>query len=413
MEDRRWPSPRRERKRPHEHDDRGTRRVRRRSDEGDDGHHSAYVRETTPRSPRRSEHRHGHDRRDSTHLAHRGHHRHRPRHASSTATRAHAAELPCGARALSRSADFDAFRPLFASYLDIQKQMDITSLDDREVRGRWKSFVGKWNSGELAEGWYQPETFQNATLDVQGAGNTPAGKRREIHTSPHEVRSAASGDRGDRLGADSPSQDTEEDKEEGEDDDDDDYGPTLPPQDEPSGAASAVSTTPSQTKHGPGIPTLSDLTLRRELEASDRADARALQRHERKADRALQKERLAELAPRADAGTRERRLEKRRDAREANAAFARAAGGGGGGEMAEMGDADLMGGGGGGDGGDDLQEYKRLQRDTERRRTEREVRREEALRAQREEREGRIREYRAREAQTVDMLREMARSRFG
>ena len=29
-------------------------------------------------------------------------------------------------------------------YLDIQKQIDIDTLDETEVKGRWKSFVGKW-----------------------------------------------------------------------------------------------------------------------------------------------------------------------------------------------------------------------------------------------------------------------------
>ena len=33
---------------------------------------------------------------------------------------------------------------MFALYLDIQKQIDIEELDEREVKGRWKSFVGKW-----------------------------------------------------------------------------------------------------------------------------------------------------------------------------------------------------------------------------------------------------------------------------
>jgi len=28
-------------------------------------------------------------------------------------------------------------------YLDIQKQIDIDTLDETEVKGRWKSFVGK------------------------------------------------------------------------------------------------------------------------------------------------------------------------------------------------------------------------------------------------------------------------------
>ncbi len=66
--------------------------------------------------------------------------------------------LPYDARALSRW-DFAAFEPLFAHYLDLQKQLRLADLDEHEVRGRWRRFVGKWNRGELAEGWYEPEMF--------------------------------------------------------------------------------------------------------------------------------------------------------------------------------------------------------------------------------------------------------------
>ncbi|KAF7544553.1 hypothetical protein G7046_g9761 [Stylonectria norvegica] len=73
-------------------------------------------------------------------------------------------ELPCGARPLSK-ADLRAFEPLLAEYLSLQKQRDVDAMDDRELRGRWKSFVGKWNRGELAEGWYDPETFARIVKD--------------------------------------------------------------------------------------------------------------------------------------------------------------------------------------------------------------------------------------------------------
>jgi len=33
---------------------------------------------------------------------------------------------------------------MFALYLDIQKQLVLDELDEHEVKGRWKSFVGKW-----------------------------------------------------------------------------------------------------------------------------------------------------------------------------------------------------------------------------------------------------------------------------
>ena len=33
---------------------------------------------------------------------------------------------------------------MFALYLEVQKQLDINDIKDREMRGRWKRFVGKW-----------------------------------------------------------------------------------------------------------------------------------------------------------------------------------------------------------------------------------------------------------------------------
>ncbi|KAI0863935.1 hypothetical protein F4860DRAFT_23618 [Xylaria cubensis] len=429
----RGPSPRSERKRLREHDAADERRVRRRSDECSRSEHRHKRRRS--RSPSRLEHR---DRReyrrrgDAGHPSHDGkslhrhtrsrsrspHHRreghpYSSRHDSTASHQRHTPKLPYNARSLSRSADHDAFRPLFARYLDVQKQIDIARLDEREVRGRWKSFVSKWNNGELAEGWYRPETFEDVMLDTRRASNGPEGERRQksvggrsafherrrgsspgpiqdMHTSQSEAHSGA---------PDLRSHDTEE---EGEDDDD--YGPTLPPRGDP-GHTMSTPKSLSQTKHGPGIPTLSDLTLRRELEASDHDDARALLRQERKADRTLQKERLDELVPRADPSSQARRLEKRREVRDANTSFANAKSSN---EMPDLTDADLMGANDGG-----IEEYKKLKREAERKKTEREVKREEILRAKREEREDRIKEYREREAHTVDMLREIAKSRFG
>ncbi|KAI0438956.1 hypothetical protein F4803DRAFT_70197 [Xylaria telfairii] len=453
----RGPSPPSERKRSHEHDDGADeRRVRRRSDEYS---HSEQKHKRRSRSPRPSEYakhrdyeqdrRHRHLRnvrhlndddasslqhtnshsRSPTRYRHHDRHPHPTRHVSKASHQCQPPELPYNARLLSRSTDFDAFRPLFARYLDVQKQIDMAMLDEREARGRWKSFVSKWNNGELADGWYRPETFEDVMLDAQGAGNRLKGERRQepidrlsvanerqcgyssgstqaMHTFKQHDRV-----RYGRVGADLGSRDTGEEEEDerekdddDDDDDDDDYGPTLPPQDDLD-CISGISKSLSQTKHGPGIPTLSDLALRRELEASDRDDARSLLRQERKADRTLQKERLDELAPRADPGSQARRLEKRHEVRDANSSFANAKSSN---EMPDLPDADLMGGDGGG-----IEEYKRLRREADRRKTEREVRREEILRAKREEREDRVREYREREAHTVDMLREIAKSRFG
>jgi hypothetical protein len=52
-------------------------------------------------------------------------------------------QLPLNARALVKH-DLKGFKSLFALYLDIQKQIDIDELDENEIKGRWKSFLGKW-----------------------------------------------------------------------------------------------------------------------------------------------------------------------------------------------------------------------------------------------------------------------------
>ncbi|KAI2635224.1 hypothetical protein GGS21DRAFT_517602 [Xylaria nigripes] len=397
------------RKRSHERDNADERRVRTRRNENcgpclprdrsRSPHRDTYHR-SRPRSPPRHHHTH----------------HHRYHHAPAAPHQDRDQDLPFNARQLSRSADLHTFRPLLARYLDVQKRIDISSLDERELRGRWKSFVGKWNNGELAEGWYRPETFEDAMLDLRTADNrldcegkrdrrdqiSPRERRRgsvvgNIHITKHDV--ADSDDVGGRGEENIELRDAEK---EDDDEDDDDYGPTLPTQDDANHVATSQSQSQSQSRHGPGIPTTSDLTLRRELEASDRQDALDQLRLARKADRAQQKERLDELVPRADPGSRARTLEKRREARDANASFAKAKAPN---DMLDVPDAELMGGG--------VEEYKRMRREVERRKTEREVRREEMVRARREERDERVREYREREAHTVDMLRDIAKMRFG
>jgi len=51
--------------------------------------------------------------------------------------------LPFKAKDLSKS-DLAEYKPLFASYLDIQKQIYIEDLSEEEAKGRWKSFIKKW-----------------------------------------------------------------------------------------------------------------------------------------------------------------------------------------------------------------------------------------------------------------------------
>lgn len=52
-------------------------------------------------------------------------------------------KLPFNACQLSRD-DLKDYMPMFALYLDIQKRLDIEDLNEKEVKGRWKSFFNKW-----------------------------------------------------------------------------------------------------------------------------------------------------------------------------------------------------------------------------------------------------------------------------
>ena len=68
-------------------------------------------------------------------------HRHKRRRSRSPAPKP--VVLPYKAKPLSKR-QYDEYRPLFQSYLDIQKQIQLDDLDEREVKGRWKSFVSRW-----------------------------------------------------------------------------------------------------------------------------------------------------------------------------------------------------------------------------------------------------------------------------
>jgi hypothetical protein len=48
--------------------------------------------------------------------------------------------LPFNAAPIS-TRDYDFLSPIFASYLSIQKDLSLNSLDTREAKGRFKSFV--------------------------------------------------------------------------------------------------------------------------------------------------------------------------------------------------------------------------------------------------------------------------------
>jgi hypothetical protein len=225
------------------------------------------------------------------------------------------------------------------------------------------------NQGELAEGWYDPQTKQKADS-----------RAREAHVET----------------ADSPA------------DSDDQFGPSLP------------SKRTASRKAGPGIPSRDDLEYRdgssflvastvpansaAELLDDDAAASREHAAQARKLERKQQRERLDELAPRADAGTRERQLEKRREQTAVHASFRATRSPG----AEEVPDADLLGDGGGG-GAEGL----RVAKEEERKKTERQLRREEIWRAKAEERRRRVEERQVDEERHVDMLTALARERFG
>lgn len=308
-------------------------------------HDRDEVKRRRSRSPHRSKSSHHHS-----------HHHHRSQEPP--------AKLPFKQPPLDKR-DFEQYQAIFADYLDIQKQLNIDELSEHEVKGRWKSFLGKWNKKELAEGWYDPETKRRADerWETRPTRRAPLPERPEQDLGKAEAEHNA----------------------DEEDEDDDGYGPALP------------------SKHlGPSIPSLDELQHRRELVDEDRSAQIADLRYERKQDRSLQKERLEEMAPRADPGSRERQMEKKRDTAAVNREFKDAKDGG---DM-DVGENELMG-------DDGIDGYKAKLKADQKKKNEREIRKEEVLRAREAEREERRSEFRKKEEKTMDMLRSIAKQRFG
>jgi hypothetical protein len=138
------------------------------------------------------------------------------------------------------------------------------------------------------------------------------------------------------------------------------------------------------------------------MEAEDAATRMDDIRYARKLDRKEKKAVLDELVPRAEAGTRERQLEKKKEVNEKMKSFREKSPG-----AAEVPDTELMGG------GDGIESYKKQKQELERKKNERELRKEEILRARMAEREERLQEYRSKEEGTMTMLKALAKQRFG
>ena len=174
------------------------------------------------------------------------------------------------------------------------------------------------------------------------------------------------------------------------DSDVDEFGPALPDHMD------------SKVRVGPAMPSGQDLQLRDELREEDRMYAREDLSYARKQDRKLQKDRLDDLVPIAEPGSRERQLEKKREVAASNKVFADHKSPG----VEEFGDRDLMG-------EDSLESFKRRKIEQERKKTEREIKKEEIWRARAAEREEKLAKRREKEEATMDYLKKLAKERFG
>jgi len=242
------------------------------------------------------------------------------------------------------------------------------------------------NHGELAEGWYDPQTFEKAKRNAKN-------QFMHLDQDPDSFHDTSQGASSQRNRNEQPN--TLEDS-----DTESEYGPAMPSTMLPSGLHPA--------KSGPSYPSLDDIRLRREADAEESAARRALEakalREDRRLDRKRQTEHVDEQLPRAEPNTRERQLEKRLETNASNRSFAASKNEGG---DVELRDSDVMGG------EDDLTKLKRTKEVDAKRKNEREQRREEFLMARRREREEKLKGMKEKEERTMDMLRELAKARFG
>jgi hypothetical protein len=298
--------------------------------------------------------------------------------------------LPFSRRPLIKE-ELPTYRRLFGYYLSVQKGIEMPDLDEREIKGRWKSFMRKWNRGELAEGWYDHDTYLKAhEMTWYDKGAHP-----KVRKTASTTQDTSSGIKSENSGGEGPADDGTSGHVRGsggqddEDDDGDGYGPSLP------------SAAGQMKRSGAAVPSLQDLSMRKEQDDEDRLGRVEELREARKLDRKEQKERLDELVPRADAGTRERKLEKKAAVNDKMREFREKSPG------MEANEQDLMGG------GDSVEELKKLKSADQKRKTERELWREETRRARMAEREERLKGLKEREEGTIKMLRELAKERFG
>lgn len=117
---------------------------RRHSSHRHDHQRQRDARSRSPNEPSTHSRTQGHAAMDRSHRERSPHTHHRKRkHSSHTKPEGEEIVLPDNARKLVKS-DLASFRPLLGLYLDIQKGKDIEDMEEDEVKGRWKSFLGKW-----------------------------------------------------------------------------------------------------------------------------------------------------------------------------------------------------------------------------------------------------------------------------
>ncbi len=148
------------------------------------------------RSPYRAFHNTSHRNRSTSPRREHRHHHHRHHHTSSLSKPKHALRptspprpitLPLRATKLSNH-DLAAYRPMFSSYLDIQKQIALEDLPEHEVKGRWKSFVNKWYVHPTIPLSTTP-LIENTCAKKADQGEEPWRIGRRLVRSRHEAQS--------------------------------------------------------------------------------------------------------------------------------------------------------------------------------------------------------------------------------
>ncbi|PWW73499.1 hypothetical protein C7212DRAFT_220113 [Tuber magnatum] len=314
----------------------------------------------------------------------RHHHHHRRRRHKRTRSPSPAIVRPLNAPRISRH-DFELHKDVFADYLDIQKGLLLSELDRAEAKGRFKRFVTHYNHGELARGWYDRIVNRKA----RDSSKAPEEQKSNFRKSEDSTRPEKKKRRMDALQSDKKDKGEEgNESESGESSEEEIVGPLLPGR-QPSKRSRA---------RGPTIPSNEDLDLQKELLREDQTLQRLDLRHARKQERKLEKERLEELVPRAAAGTRERKLEKKAELNAKMKSFREKS------PDLEVNEETLMGPGG-------TDGFKQRKAAMERKKNDREIRKEELLRARIAEREERLQQHRDKEERTMAMLKQLA-SRF-